>query len=50
MDDACQRYCISGEEFIDLPACSAQTWVRLGWQPNGPGLICDLERLEIPAA
>jgi nucleoside-diphosphate-sugar epimerase len=31
----------------DLPASSALTKARLGWQPTGPGLIADLERLEI---
>lgn len=29
----------------DKPACSAQTRMRLGWQPTGPGLIEDLEQL-----
>ena len=32
---------------LDLPASSAQTRKRLGWQPSGPGLIADLERLPI---
>lgn len=31
----------------DLPASSAWTRQALGWQPGGPGLIADLERLEI---
>jgi nucleoside-diphosphate-sugar epimerase len=31
----------------DMPASSAQTRNKLGWQPTGPGLIADLERLEI---
>jgi nucleoside-diphosphate-sugar epimerase len=30
----------------DMPASSAQTRTKLGWQPTGPGLIADLERLE----
>src|SRR4030081_1402690 len=30
---------------MDLPASSAQTQARLGWQPTGPGLIADLERM-----
>jgi nucleoside-diphosphate-sugar epimerase len=29
----------------DLPASSALTRKRLGWQPTGPGLLADLERL-----
>jgi hypothetical protein len=29
----------------DMPASSAQTRKKLGWQPIGPGLIADLERL-----
>ena len=31
----------------DLPASSEQTRQRLGWRPTGPGLIRDLERLQI---
>jgi len=31
----------------DIPASSAQTREKLGWQPTGPGLIADLERLHI---
>ncbi|UIJ43902.1 SDR family oxidoreductase [Sphingomonas cannabina] len=34
----------------DLPASSEWTRAQLGWQPTGPGLIADLERLEVPAA
>lgn len=30
---------------MDLPASSAQTRERLGWQPTGPGLIADLEAM-----
>src|SRR6202140_1184585 len=29
---------------IDMPASSAQTRQRLGWHPNGPGLIARLEQ------
>jgi nucleoside-diphosphate-sugar epimerase len=29
----------------DFPASSIQTRERLGWQPTGPGLIADLERM-----
>jgi nucleoside-diphosphate-sugar epimerase len=29
----------------DLPASSALTQKRLGWQPTGPGLIADLEQM-----
>jgi hypothetical protein len=29
----------------DLPASSAITKKRLGWQPTGPGLITDLENM-----
>jgi len=30
---------------LDMPASSAQTQQRLGWQPTGPGLIADLEKM-----
>lgn len=33
---------------LDLPASSAQTRTKLGWQPVGPGLIADLEQLRVP--
>lgn len=29
----------------DMPASSAKTRERLGWQPTGPGLISDLEKM-----
>lgn len=32
---------------LDLPASSAQTRKKLAWQPTGPGMIADLERLHI---
>ena len=32
---------------LDLPASSAQTRKKLGWQPTGPGMIADLEQLHI---
>jgi nucleoside-diphosphate-sugar epimerase len=31
----------------DMPASSAWTQKKLGWKPVGPGLIADLERLEV---
>ena len=31
----------------DVPASSAQTRKKLGWQPTGPGLIADLENLQV---
>ena len=30
---------------IDMPASSALTRQRLGWNPTGPGLIADLEQM-----
>ncbi|MDZ5647796.1 SDR family oxidoreductase [Nitrospirillum sp. BR 11828] len=33
---------------LDMPASSAQTRRVLGWEPVGPGLIADLERLQVP--
>lgn len=33
----------------DIPASSAQTRKLLGWEPAGPSMIADLERLEISA-
>jgi hypothetical protein len=31
---------------MDLPASSAWTRAQLGWQPNGPGLIADIEQMK----
>ncbi|WP_426700985.1 SDR family oxidoreductase [Rhodanobacter sp. Col0626] len=31
---------------LDLPASSAQTRAQLGWHPDGPGLIADLEQMD----
>lgn len=33
----------------DVPASSEQTRRHLGWEPRGPSLIADLERLQLPA-
>jgi nucleoside-diphosphate-sugar epimerase len=35
---------------LDLPASSKQTRERLGWEPSGPSLIADLERLQLADA
>jgi nucleoside-diphosphate-sugar epimerase len=32
---------------LDMPASSAQTRKKLGWQPKGRGLIADLEELQV---
>ena len=34
----------------DMPASSAQTREKLGWRPTGPGLIADLDRLQVAGA
>lgn len=34
----------------DVPASSAQTRQKLGWNPTGPGLIADLERMRYAQA
>ncbi len=31
----------------DMPASSEQTRRKLGWQPTGPGLIADLDKLDV---
>jgi hypothetical protein len=31
---------------LDLPASSAWTRERLGWEPSGPGLIADLRLMD----
>ncbi|WP_192254542.1 SDR family oxidoreductase [Mesorhizobium silamurunense] len=35
---------------LDMPASSAWTREHLGWQPTGPGLIADLERMDYSQA
>ena len=35
---------------LDLPASSAWTRERLGWEPTGPSLIADLERMDYSSA
>jgi len=32
---------------LDMPASSAQTRKALGWEPTGPGMISDLEKLQV---
>ena len=32
----------------DMPASSEKTQKTLGWRPTGPGLIADLEQLQVP--
>jgi hypothetical protein len=31
----------------DMPASSELTQKKLGWRPTGPGLIADLEQLQV---
>jgi nucleoside-diphosphate-sugar epimerase len=33
---------------LDLTASSEQTRRQLGWHPTGPGMLADLERLQVP--
>lgn len=35
---------------LDLPASSSQTRQKLGWQPEGPGMIEDLKRMDYSGA
>jgi hypothetical protein len=35
---------------MDSPASNAITRKKLDWIPTGPGLLADLEKLELPAA
>lgn len=35
---------------LDMPASSEWTRAHLGWQPTGPGLIADLERMDYSQA
>ena len=41
---------LAGFAGLDLPASSAWTRERLGWQPTGPGLIADLQGMDYAAA
>jgi nucleoside-diphosphate-sugar epimerase len=34
---------------MDMPASSAWTRARLGWQPSGPGMIADLRAMDYSA-
>ena len=34
----------------DMPASSAQTRQKLGWNPTGPTLLADLAELQVPEA
>ena len=35
---------------LDLPASGARTRERLGWEPTGPSLVADLERMDYASA
>ena len=35
---------------LDMPASSAWTRARLGWEPTGPDLIADLKAMDYAAA
>ena len=37
---------MAGFVSMDMPASSAKTRERLGWNPTGPGLIADLEAMD----
>jgi len=41
---------LGGFAELDMPASSAWTRKTLGWEPTGPSLIADLDRLELAAA
>jgi nucleoside-diphosphate-sugar epimerase len=41
---------LGGFAGLDMPASSAETRKTLGWEPTGPSLIADLDRLELAAA
>lgn len=44
-DEAADHFGFLGHFFgLDIPASSAKTRERLGWQPTGPGLIEDTDR------
>lgn len=44
-DEAADHFGFLGHFFgLDIPASSAKTRERLGWQPTGPGLIEDIDR------
>jgi nucleoside-diphosphate-sugar epimerase len=35
---------------LDMPASSAWTRARLGWRPEGPGIVADLQRMDYASA
>jgi len=41
---------LAGFAGLDMPASSAETRTKLGWEPTGPGLLADLERMELAGA